>query len=939
MNWILGIIGAFVGGALTAGEAGIGGAVLGFCVAFALGKAAQLNGRLKAAEAEVEKLRQFAVWYTAQQERAAPAPQAARPAPVAPAAPAATAPPVATEPAPTPASTSSVAEPAPAPTAPTAVREGATPPVERAVFTASEPRAPEPPKAPPPPRPRAPVAPAGPNAVERALSAVQRWFTEGNVPVKVGVLVLFAGVAAALRYAVAEGFISFPIELRYAAIAALGVAALAFGWRERANRAFGLSLQGGGIGILMLTVFAAYRLHPLLPAGLAFGLVVLLVAGAAMLAILQDAMALAVLGFLGGYLAPVLISTGSGNHVALFSYYAVLNTAVFLVSWKRAWRLLNLVGFAFTFGVGTAWGLKYYQPAMFATVEPFLILFFVFYVVIGLLYVLRQTEHRRPWVDGSLVFGTPLLAFPLQAGLLKDDRMGLAFSALAVALVYLGLLFWLRNRQRERLLTEAYGALAIGFATLAVPLAFSAGTTASVWALEGAGIAWIGLRQNRWFPWLAGLLLQGLAAISYVIYLDGLPGDPYGTDTILLLNAPWLGAAIIALAGFALSFMHERLRNVFGLPPVLFVWASAWWMFACLTQMDRAEQTIGAWQFLVMYLAITAAIAALLRERMAWPRLNWLVGGMGALGFVMVPYAQSEFRAPLQPEALPGWGVFAAAMTYALWQGRAVASRSLCVAHLALLYSLALALSLQLEHVAIEGGLGEGWQILATLAPPALLSLGLWRAPATLAWPRASAFERYAPGWFVPVFALFGIAWIVGVFSEGDAMPLVYLPLLNPLELAIVGISALVYAYAKARWPRIAPALNAWPFAAFVFVTLATLRAVHHLHGEPWGSAVLDSGFSQTALTLVWSVIAVGAWVYGSKRVNRPVWVGGAVLIGIVLLKLILVDRTYMGNLSGIVSFFAVGLLMVGVGYVAPAPPRQTAAPAPAPSPQPSGAP
>ena len=144
---------------------------------------------------------------------------------------------------------------------------------------------------------------------------------------------------------------------------------------------------------------------------------------------------LAVLGFLGGYLAPVLISTGSANHIGLFTYYAVLNAAVFAISWKQAWRLLNLIGFGFTFGVGAAWGATYYRPELFSTVEPFLVLFFLFYIVIGLLYVTKQTEHRRPWVDGTLVFGTPLVAFPLQAGMLKDDRFALAFSAIGVAAI------------------------------------------------------------------------------------------------------------------------------------------------------------------------------------------------------------------------------------------------------------------------------------------------------------------------------------------------------------------------------------------------------------------------------------------------------------------------------------------------------------------------
>ena len=75
-----------------------------------------------------------------------------------------------------------------------------------------------------------------------------------------------------------------------------------------------------------------------------------------MLAVLQDARALAVLGIVGGFLAPMLASTGSGNHVALFSYYAMLNSAIFGIAWFKAWRVLNVLGFVFTFGIGSAVG-------------------------------------------------------------------------------------------------------------------------------------------------------------------------------------------------------------------------------------------------------------------------------------------------------------------------------------------------------------------------------------------------------------------------------------------------------------------------------------------------------------------------------------------------------------------------------------------------------
>ena len=47
--------------------------------------------------------------------------------------------------------------------------------------------------------------------------------------------------------------------------------------------------------------------------------------------------------------------SGSGNYVALFSYYAILNLGVFAVAWFRTWRVLNVLGFVFTFTITGLW--------------------------------------------------------------------------------------------------------------------------------------------------------------------------------------------------------------------------------------------------------------------------------------------------------------------------------------------------------------------------------------------------------------------------------------------------------------------------------------------------------------------------------------------------------------------------------------------------------
>jgi uncharacterized membrane protein len=458
------------------------------------------------------------------------------------------------------------------------------------------------------PQPAArPAAPQRPDILTRAARAVKRWFTVGNIPVKIGVLVLFAGVAALLKYASDQGLLVVPIELRLAGIAAAALAALGFAWRKRdSNRAFALSLQGGAIGVLLLTVFAAFKLYQKMPAGPAFALSVVLIAGAGMLAVLQNAKALAVFAILAGFLAPIWLSTGSGNHVALFSYYAALNAAILGIAWWRSWRVLNLLGFVFTFGIGTLWGVLDYQPQKFASTQPFLLLFFAFYLLIPMFFARRQPASRRDFIDGCLVFGTPLIAFSLQAGLLRGDRLPLAFCALGLGALYAGLAWAFLRRFNFATLGQSYALLAVGFATLSVPLALSAQATACVFALEGAALVWLGLRQQRWLPQLTGAGLQLAAALAFAIGI--------GSVATPLANPVFMGALLIALAALGSAWAcRAHGKAMLALP--YYLWGLAWWCGNGINEIDRFIARDSQADALLAFAAMTGWLAAEVHRR------------------------------------------------------------------------------------------------------------------------------------------------------------------------------------------------------------------------------------------------------------------------------------------------------------------------------------
>lgn len=810
----------------------------------------------------------------------------------------------------------------------------APPPIVEPSAAASPPPRPvSPPITPAPPRPAAeaaprPVftaaddAPRGPDVFERAIGVVRGWLFEGNVPVKIGLLVLFFGVAAALKYAADAGLLRVPIEFRLAGIAAGAIAGLFWGLKTARSRpAFGLSVQGGAIGILLLTVFAAFKRYELIGAMPAFAMVVILVAGASVLAVRQNAPALAVLGFIGGYLAPVLISTGSGNHVALFSYYAVLNAAVFAIAWKRPWRALNLVGFLFTFAIGGAWGGKYYRPELFATVEPFLVLFFLFYVSIPVLYALAGRE-RNGKVDGTLLFGTPLLAFPMQVGLLEGDRMALAASAVVVAAIYAGLALWARRNERLRVLAQSAAAMGVVFATLAVPLALSARWTSAAWALQGVGMVWLGLRQQRTLTRLSGVALLVLAGTAWCVSLfDEMPS--FDMADRFLLNPYALTLAILAFAHLASAWLYDRAARAKPLAIVLFLIGLGWWAALGMREIEVNLDPTSDPTAYGLLMAITAALAAGLRGPLAWPRLAWPVAAASVFALLLGLGSLERYDTTWFDEARVAWWAIVAVLLLSLRPLLAPKSALLWLAHLPVLALLAFGAGVSLARVAdMQLALGGGWLLPIGLAPLAALFLFAWLRPEFGGWPVSSRFGEYRVAWLgLAGVALFG-GWSAGQFHPGDSAPLPWLPVVNPLELMLLaGLAAAAFAVRRtgatsARWAL-------WASAALLTLTMAVLRACHQLADLPWGPSILDERLAQTALTIAWCVAGVVAIVLGSRRKERALWWAGAALEVVVLLKLIAIDRQYMGNLTGIASFVAVGLLLTFFGWIAPNPPRK----------------
>jgi uncharacterized membrane protein len=110
----------------------------------------------------------------------------------------------------------------------------------------------------------------------------------------------------------------------------------------------------------------------------------------------------------------------------------------------------------------------------------------------------------------------------------------------------------------------------------------------------------------------------------------------------------------------------------------------------------------------------------------------------------------------------------------------------------------------------------------------------------------------------------------------------------------------------------------------FIWLSAVLIRSMHHYMTIPFdlSSMAVDTRV-QTALSILWTMIGMLAMLFASRRLQRPLWIAGAVLIAVVLVKMIFVDLGASGTVERIVSFLVVGSLLVAMGYFSPIPEKE----------------
>ncbi len=379
----------------------------------------------------------------------------------------------------------------------------------------------------PPPMPSPPVMPsfASQYAAQPANAASlesrigSQWFN------RVGILAVLIGMAWFLKFAIDNHWIGPLGRVLIGLIVGAGLVAWSERFRSRGYAVFSYSLKAIGSGVLYLSLWAAFSLYQLVPAGAAFAAMVLVTAFNGFMAWVQDAELLGLYAIVGGLSTPLLLSTSENHEATLFTYLLVIDIVVLILVALKPWSRLLFMTFLGSLVFYVAWATEYYTDAQGLRTAFFLACFFVVFAFAPRLVQRRLNDdtHVAGW-DSLAVVLLPLAnaAWGFLGFYVILDRPGSdwaqAWLSVAFAAFYLLLLRMPehgRFKSSPALLSGLHLAIAVAFLTIAIPLKAHSRWITTGWLVEGAALLWIASRnRSRLLRVLAILcLILGLCAL------------------------------------------------------------------------------------------------------------------------------------------------------------------------------------------------------------------------------------------------------------------------------------------------------------------------------------------------------------------------------------------------------------------------------------------
>ncbi|MCA9251344.1 MAG: DUF2339 domain-containing protein [Phycisphaerales bacterium] len=339
-----------------------------------------------------------------------------------------------------------------------------------------------------------------------------------------------------------------------------GLAMLGLGefCRRRKFEVFGLYIIGGGLAVSYFASYAAFQIYNLFGQVPAFALMVVVTALAGGLSLFYDTKWLAVLGIIGGFLTPIVLSTGTDNQFALMTYMAILNAGILAIATSKQWGLLNYLGMTLTWLLFSSWYVKYYGESKFWMTTFFLNIYFLAYALVPFIYYFVRTE-RRDLTGFTITIPNAFIAFGYSYVMIRKQFSLEMVSVVSISysILFFALAAYLYKRNRESVdAIVLLLAKAILFLVITVPILFSEHWITVFWTVQGAVLMWAACRLKNAYlrNGAIALVVLGTAKFLIVDYIHvfdlRVPRMLFKSGYSAMLVERWLASAVVLGALF-----------------------------------------------------------------------------------------------------------------------------------------------------------------------------------------------------------------------------------------------------------------------------------------------------------------------------------------------------------------------------------------------------
>ncbi|QEC40337.1 DUF2339 domain-containing protein [Pseudobacter ginsenosidimutans] len=392
-------------------------------------------------------------------------------------------------------------------------------------------------------------------------------FLGKNLASKVGILVTVIGIFIGAKYAIEHDLISRQVRIMLGYLSGLVLVGLGLRLKKK-YPAYSAVLLGGGLCVCYFITYIAFTYYQMFPRMVAFGIMVAVTAAIVYGSLLYNRVIIAHLAQVGAYAIPFLLSDNSGNYSALFSYIAIINAGMLVISLKKYWKSLLYAAFGITWFIFVFWfGIVSDEERFSQVAWFFLSLYFALFYASFLIYKLVRKE-KFYFGDVLLLIPNAFLFFGLGLYLLNRDEVsgwGQGGFTVLNALIHGAVAFFVsRIIGKNNHLFGLLIGLVITFMAIAVPVTFDGKAITLLWAAEAVILYLLGRKWETglYLNFSIALITLGLCSLcfNYAYEMYKL-GNFHGKLVIrpdAFLNGNFYTAFLVLGASFGLIFLHRN---------------------------------------------------------------------------------------------------------------------------------------------------------------------------------------------------------------------------------------------------------------------------------------------------------------------------------------------------------------------------------------------